>query len=112
MNIQNTAPHAAHEWTVIRMTVDIDLIRRSDAIAVIHGEMKKTITPARKGGFRQSLDLLRGVPSVTVRTRGQSRWFYNAGWFFCEGCGGRAAGHGYTPFCPHCGDEMIMPEIE
>lgn len=94
-------------------TSEYDLIRRSDAIAVIHGEMKKTITPARKGGFRQSLDLLRRVPKAEAAQMPHSFWFINANWYFCDNCGGRADGCRMTPFCPHCGARMdATPEIE
>lgn len=102
------------EWTVsLMMTSDGDLIRRSDAIAALQAEMKRTYTPARKGGFKGAISLVQKVPSVTVRSPGSSHWFYNAGWFFCDNCGGKAAGCGYTPYCQHCGSKMDdMPEIE
>lgn len=95
------------------MTAEQDLIRRSDVLAAIHAEMRRTVTPARKGGFKEAVSLVKRVPSVEVHSPGSSYWFYNAGWFFCDNCGGRSSGSGYTPYCPHCGSKMDdMPEIE
>jgi len=90
-----------------------DLIRRRDAIAVIYDEMKKTYTPARKGGMKRDIELLKKLPSVETDTAKHSFWFVNAGWWFCDNCGGRGSFSKTTAFCPHCGAKMDeMQEIE
>lgn len=97
------------------MTAAEDLIRRRDAVAIIHEEMKRTYTPARKGGMKHSLDMLKKVPSVEVDTAGHSYWFNASGWWLCYNCGGRNEGWKTTPFCPHCGfkmDKLLDAEIE
>lgn len=85
---------------------DSDLIRRQDALAAIHAEMKRTYTPARKGGMKQALALVRRIPSVQVDTAAHSYWFDASGWWLCDNCGGRRDGWKPTPFCPHCGAKM------
>lgn len=92
-----------------------DLIRRRDAVAIIHDEMKRTIVPARKNGIKFALDLVKKLPSVEMDTAQHSFWFNASGWWLCDNCGGRSGGWNTTPFCPHCGakmDEMLDAEIE
>ena len=117
--------HMAHEWTVISMTAADDLIRRRDAIYAIQSAMKRGCTAARKLGYKESMDILMKMPStqeVTVSLVApvtlspaplHSYWFYNAGWFFCDNCGGRCSESRQTPYCPHCGARMdLKTEIE
>lgn len=97
------------------MTQAEDLIRRQDVIAGLYDEMKKTYTPARKGGFKGALEIVKKLPSVETDTAKHSFWFVNAGWWFCDNCGGRGSFSKTTAFCPHCGakmDEMMDDEIE
>ena len=114
-----------HEWTVISMTAADDLISRQDAINVIRAEMKRTYTAARRQGFKASVDLLMKLPSTKEMAISMTEpvalspapihsfWFFNAGWFFCDNCGGKNDAVRYTPYCPHCGARMdAMPEIE
>ncbi len=100
------------------MTAADDLIRRQDAINAIRSEMKRTYTAARRQGYKQSMQLLEELPSAQTKTITlaepialspaplHSYWFYNAGWFFCDNCGGRGCASGYTPYCQHCGARM------
>lgn len=107
------------------MTPADDLIRRQDAINAIHAEMKRTYTAARRQGFKASVELLEKLPSAGEAKVSMTEpvslspaplhafWFYNAGWFFCDNCGGRNDSVRYTPYCPHCGARMdVMTEIE
>lgn len=97
------------------MTAAEDLIRRRDAVAIIHEEMKRTLVPARKNGIKFTLELLKKVPSVDIDTAVHSYWFNASGWLLCDNCGGRNNGWKPTPFCPHCGakmDELLDAEIE
>ena len=97
------------------MHQDEDLIKRHEAIAIIHEEMKHTIVPARKKAMKHDIDLLKKVPSVEVNTVKSSHWFNASGWWLCYNCGGRNEGWKTTPFCPHCGcpmDELLDAEIE
>lgn len=83
-----------------------DLIRRRDAIAIIHEEMKRTLVPARKNGIKFALDLVKKVPSVVTDSVVHSFWFNASGWLLCDNCGGRNTGWKPTPFCPYCGAKM------
>lgn len=92
-----------------------DLIKRHEAIAIIHEEMKRTIVPVRKKTMKHDIDLLKKVPSVEVNTAESSHWFNASGWWLCYKCGGRNPGWKTTPFCPYCGrpmDELLDAEIE
>ena len=95
--------------------VSDDLIKRHEAIAIIHEEMKRSYLPARKNALKQAIDLMKKVPSVEVNTVKSSHWFNASGWWLCYNCGGRNEGWKTTPFCPHCGcpmDELLDAEIE
>lgn len=102
-----------------------DLIRRQEAISCIRAEMKRTYTAARRQGFKQALEMIEHLPGAKEMTITLSApvikspaplhasWFYNAGWFFCDNCGGKSGTAGYTAFCPHCGARMdVNDEIE
>ena len=112
-------------WTVIRVKIPDDTIRRQDAINAIRTAMKRVYTAARKLGYKESAELLEKLPSAGETEISMQEpvslspaplhafWFYNAGWFFCDNCGGKSDSAGYTPYCPHCGARMdAMPEIE
>ena len=97
------------------MTQAEDMIKRHEAIAIIHEEMKRTIVPVRKKTMKHDIDLLKKVPSVEVNTAESSHWFNASGWLLCDNCGGRNPGWKPTPFCPHCGarmDALADAEIE
>jgi len=104
-----------------------DLIRRQEAIACIHAEMKRTYTAARRQGYKMAMEILARVPSAkampitmalpVTKSPGviHSHWFNASGWMLCDNCGGRNAGWKPTPYCPHCGarmDELHDAEIE
>ena len=97
------------------MTADSDLIHRHEALAEIRKEMKKAYTPAGRRGFKQSFDAIRRLPAVQIPkdTVAHSHWFVNAGWYFCDRCGGRSFAGIPHFYCPHCGAKMDeMNEIE
>lgn len=107
------------------MTAADDTIRRQDAIGAIRTAMKRIYTAARKLGYKEALDILEQIPSAgeTEVTMAEpvslapaplhSFWFYNAGWFFCDNCGGKSDAVRTTPYCPHCGARMdAMTGIE
>ena len=109
------------------MTPADDLIRRQDAIASIHTELKRTYTASRRQGFKMALEVLERVPTargmevsiaspVTVSPGlGRSYWFTAGGYRLCYNCGGRGDSSRPTAYCPHCGfimDELKDAEIE
>ena len=97
------------------MTAADDLIKRHEAIAILHAEMKKTYHPARKNAMKHDIDLLKTVPSAQVDAAGHAFWFNASGWWLCDNCGGRNEGWKTTPYCPHCGfkmDKLLDAEIE
>ena len=107
------------------MTAADDLIRRQDALNGIRTAMKRIYTAARKTGYKDAIDILEHLPSageseVSVAEHVSlspaplhAFWFFNAGWFFCDNCGGKSDAVRYTPYCPHCGARMdVMTEIE
>ncbi len=110
---------------MIRVKIPDDLIRRQDAINDIRSAMKRIYTAARKLGYKETIERLEKLPSageteVSVAEPVSlspaplhSFWFYNAGWFFCDNCGGKSDAVRTTPYCPHCGARMDdMPDIE
>ena len=97
------------------MTADSDLIRREDALTAIRKEMKSAYTAARKQGYKQTIDILKKVPSVQAPEVKHSHWFVASQWWLCDNCGGRSGEGRCTPFCPWCGarmDEFLDKEIE
>lgn len=104
-----------------------DLIRRQDAIKIIHAELKRTYTASRRQGFKAALDVLCQVPTaknmeVSIASPvtqspglGRSYWFTAGGYRLCYNCGGRGDSSRPTAYCPHCGfkmDLMMDAEIE
>ena len=95
-----------------------DLINRRDAITLIQAEMKRICTPPRRQGYKASIDILMKLPRAKAKPVElsppvplspapiHSFWFTNAGWCFCDNCGGRSYEGRMHPFCPHCGAEM------
>lgn len=112
--------------TVIRMTLDSDLIRRGDAIEQIQKKMKTIYTAARRQGYKETKEILASVPArrqpppdvpviVISPGLGHSHWFYAGGHRFCYNCGGEGDIRFVTRLCPHCGfvmDELHDLEIE
>ena len=109
------------------MTAADDLIRRRDAVNAIQASLKKVYTAARRQGYKQAMDILAQLPSAKEKQISMTEpvflspaplhsfWFYNAGWFFCDNCGGNSGGWKTTPYCPHCGarmDAILDEEIE
>lgn len=97
------------------MEADSDLIRRADALNDIRSEMKKVYTAARKQGYKESIGVLRKVPSVQPALVVHSHWFAASGWWLCNNCGGRSGEGRCTPYCPWCGarmDEYLDAEVE
>lgn len=98
------------------MTADNDLIRRQDALAAIHAEMKRrAYTASRKQGYKDSIVVLRKLPSVQPAVVVHAHWFVASGWWLCSNCGGRSSDSRSTPYCPWCGarmDEFLDREIE
>jgi len=102
-----------------------DLIRRQDALNGIRSAMKHIYTAARKLGYKEAMDILEQLPSageseVSVAEHVSlspaplhAFWFYKAGWFLCDNCGGKNDSARYTPYCPHCGARMdVKTEID
>lgn len=107
------------------MKIPDDTIRRQDAINRIRTAMKRIYTAARKLGYKEAVEILEQIPSageseVSIAEHVflspaplHSFWFYNAGWFFCDNCGGKSPAVPTTPYCPHCGARMdAMTDIE
>ena len=107
---------AARSWMVILMTSDSDLIRRQDALAEIRREMKRVCTAARRLGYKESLEIIRKIPSqATPSPIVHSHWFIASQWWLCSNCGGRSSDSRTTPYCPWCGarmDELMDQDIE
>lgn len=116
---------AGRTWKVSRMTVPDDFINRRDAITVIQAEMKRTYTAARRQGYKACIDILMKQPRAKAQPVElsppvahspaplHSFWFINAGWWFCDNCGGRSFSGVQHLYCPHCGAKMDeMDEIE
>ena len=107
------------------MAADSDLISRRAAIAAVQTEAKRTYTAARRQGFKVSVEILQRLPGLKVQPVElsppvvlspaplHSFWFMNAGWWFCDNCGGRSFNGVTHLYCPHCGARMdAMDEDE
>ena len=116
---------AGRIWTVKGMNVPDDLISRRDAVTLLQGEMKRTYTAPRRQGFKAAIDILMKLPRKKAQAVElsppalhspaplHSSWFQNAGWCFCDNCGGRSYEGRMHLYCPHCGAMMdAMEEIE
>ena len=107
------------------MTAPDDLINRRDAINGIQAAMKHIYTPPRRHGYKASMDIIMGLPRAKEHPVElsppvllspaplHSFWFANAGWWFCDNCGGRSFNGVTHLYCPHCGARMdAMDGIE
>ena len=100
------------------MNVPDDLIQLREAVSSIQDEMKRIFTAPRRQGYKAAIDILMGLPRVKARVVElsppvltspaplHSFWFANAGWWFCDNCGGRSYNGIRHLYCPHCGAKM------